>query len=352
VPYISDLLAHMRAVSHCLPRFQARAEFNVSTFRLEVHARGRYYEFVPQYIVLKDGRIRYNTYLTLDATGFLGWLPYFNKRWELAIDKLAFKRYCLAGGLRTPRFSHDTHVPDTGVIVKHRALGFGDGIRGPFRHLREEDAEHALRDGEFYEEFIVGDIAKIWYWEGQVVCVESKPMPRVVGDGKLCVKDLMERCIKSQVLLHNSWSVQEAFARFQGLSLDSIPDEGAVVLADFRYNSAMNPIALTNPNVADKYRGTHIGMQLAHAGSILWNGIPPELRKHVLYSVDAIVDSQQQVWFLEMNCNPVTPPDTYFPMFESLFGKAADLPPSSGRGPGMAGLTSLSPPQMVQSVLS
>ena len=40
----------------------------------------------------------------------------------------------------------------------------------------------------------------------------------------------------------------------------------------------------------------------------------------VLYSVDGVVDEGGAVWWLEMNSNPILPPEGYPLIFETLFG--------------------------------
>ena len=40
----------------------------------------------------------------------------------------------------------------------------------------------------------------------------------------------------------------------------------------------------------------------------------------VLFAVDGVCDASGRVWWLEMNSNPILPPDGYAPMFNSLFG--------------------------------
>jgi hypothetical protein len=42
----------------------------------------------------------------------------------------------------------------------------------------------------------------------------------------------------------------------------------------------------------------------------------------VLYSLDAVVDGEGKVWWLEMNSNPVMPPPGYPAMLQDLFGVA------------------------------
>ena len=341
MPYNSDFLAHMRAVSQCLPMFEARAHFDLQSFGLEVQARGRYFNFVPQFVDVSGPQIRYSPKISPQATGFLGWLPYFNKRWELATDKIAFKRFCLENGIRAPRLFDDPRQIDTPVIVKRRSASFGEGLRGPF--LPAQAGERPPGEKEFYEEFIPGDIAKVWYWNDTLVCVETKPMPRTTGDGRRTLRQLVMADCKAPVLFHNAWDIQDALARYQGISLDGVLEEGKSVLTDYRYHSPLNPISLFNTNVLKELDGTEVREALAAAGPVFWRGIPDSIRGGTLFAADAIIDPEKRIWFLEMNCNPVVPPDAYGAIFKELFGQAVDRPPVQ-QAPGPYVLRGLLPP--------
>src|SRR6267143_1579599 len=100
--YKTNLLVHMKSINACLPRFGAEATVNVRTFQLEIRARNRYYHFIPQYAYIQEGKLHYSPQIREDTDAFIGWLPYFNKRWPLATDKLSFKSYCREKSLPTP----------------------------------------------------------------------------------------------------------------------------------------------------------------------------------------------------------------------------------------------------------
>jgi hypothetical protein len=80
--------------------------------------------------------------------------------------------------------------------------------------------------------------------------------------------------------------------------------------------------------------------QLEEAGRILWKEIPDPMRQDTVYTVDAILDSRDCLWFLEMNSNPQVHPDVYLPMLRNLFSrvpapaKAID-PPSDAAPPAI-----------------
>lgn len=315
-----NMVAHMRAISDCLPKFHARTELKFGNFLLEVRARGRYYELIPQYAILQGSRVIYTPALKSDVTHFIGWRPYFNRQWDLSNDKLAFKQYCRNNGLRVPRLFMQPADVVSDVIIKRRRSSFGEGIEGPFRREEANAMQRTLADGMYFEEFVIGEIAKIWYWDEKPVCVETKRMVPLAGDGDKTLRELVNAAKSSFVPVE--WEPVEAMARYQGVSLDTVIPTDHVVLSDFRYLSSLHPSTLHNGNIIHKLRGTPALEQMEKAGPVFWRGIPAEIRQHTLYTIDAIIDPSQQVWFLEMNSNPVVHPDSYMAMFEGLFGPA------------------------------
>jgi hypothetical protein len=320
--YQTSLLFHCRAVQSCLPHFRAQATLSFRNFSLELRARNRYFHLAPQFTYREQGRLRYFPRMRDETVGFVGWLPYFNRRWPAGSEKLAFKELCAAKGLRTPSWS--TQGPDAldGVLVKHRFSSFGNGMRGPFRKADRGHAQCRLGKDEYYEEFIPGKIAKAWYWDERPVCLEIFDMPVVTGDGARSFTEL----VAAQVQFPGEPPERpqlEALARYQGFSPDQVPPAGARVLSDFRYGSPLFQLRVShNANILAEHEKTGIGRQLGEAGPAFWGSIPEEVRRGTLYTVDAIVDGEERVWFLEMNCNPMVHPDAYFAMFEGLLGPA------------------------------
>src|SRR5882672_5142919 len=181
--YKVNLMFHMKGINACLPRFRAEASVNVADFRLEVRARNRFYHFTPQFIFLDDnGRLRYSPQLMKEIRGFIGWLPYFNKRWPLATDKLEFKRFCSANSLATPESWMEPSQAARDFLIKPKSSSFARGLRGPFRKS-DADSQLQLNPGEYCEQFIVGTIAKAWYWNETPVALELRKMPTVTGNG-------------------------------------------------------------------------------------------------------------------------------------------------------------------------
>ena len=137
----------------------------------------------------------------------------------------------------------------------------------------------------------------------------------------------------------------EALAQYQEVAWDEPIPAGKTVLADFRYASPLFSAGFQNQNVMAKHAGSDLGRQLAEAGPVLWRAIPENRRDATLYTVDAIMDGDGQVWFLEMNCNPAVHPDAYFAMFEHLFGAAEPQVPQRTLAPEASALDVAPPVQ-------
>jgi hypothetical protein len=324
--YISvSILCHSRIIQKNLPRFDATASIDFDGFVLNVFGRNRYYRFTPQFLRKENGRMKYTPTLPDDPRGFVGWLPYFNKRWDVALDKLAFKRYCLGNGLSFPAFSTDKADALPGFLVKRRQSSFGEGIRGPFRRFDPSNAAHRLRENEYYDQFIPGRMGKAWYWNDKPVCCELREMPGMAGDGTHTLRQLIEAQL-GKYGFTPEWEDFEDTLEFHGSSLDDVPGNGRHVTADFRFGSLLLSPDWLDHNVLPRYLESKLGEQLRTAGPVLWKAIPGEIRQSTLYTVDFIVDEQERVWFLEMNCNPLMHPDVYPHIFEDLFGPPKNLP--------------------------
>lgn len=313
-----NFLSHLRSVQACLPPLKIRANMDFARNSIELLARGRYVVMHPQYAVLDGVKLAYTASLSPVATHFIGWRNYINKRWRLSTDKSMFKRYCSGHNLKVPGVVALAQDATDGVILKNAQSSFGHGIEGPFRPAFEF---RPLQQGEYFETFIRGDIAKVWYWDDKVVAMEVKPMVTVKGNGRATLRDLVTEIKSSFLPVH--WDDVAQVAAFDGVtSLDDVIADQREVLVDFRYLSALHPSRLDNLNVKARYDGTKVMSQLGAAGGVFWKGIPLNMRKHTLYTIDAIIDANQDLWFLEMNSNPIVHPDAYPFMLEGLFGQA------------------------------
>lgn len=312
-------LNHLRAVQRLITLHRGQGRIDPANYVLEVRVRNRVYSFFPQFLCEKDGKAHYSVKVEDDVRGFIGWLPYFNKRWPTGAGKRPFKEFCAANGLPTPRTWSAPADDLRDFLIKHESSSFGHGMRGPFRQFDRANTAHQLRPGEYYEAFLRGRILKAFYWDGRPTYVEMLDMPTVQGDGKSTLRELLSPKLGFRTP-PNEWQTLAEIAAYSELSMDGAPREGQIALVDFRYGSCLHPTNLDNPNVLSRMRGTAIIEQVVAHGQALWRSIPEAQRESTLFSVDAIADAQDRVWLLEMNCNPVCPPETYTPMFEKLFG--------------------------------
>jgi hypothetical protein len=240
-------------------------------------------------------------------------------------------------------------------LVKHANSSFGMGMSGPFRTYDPRNlAAHASKEHGYYEAFVSGQIVKALYWDDRLVALDVKAPPSVTGDGKRSVRELMAAIVRPNVP-QDEWQAYAEVAAYQGLSLDSVPARHQVVLVDFRYGTYAEPVTLHNLNELRRSLDSPLIRQMRELGPPLWQGIPEDLRDCALYSVDAILDPQDRVWLLEMNCNPGCHPDCYEAMFVTLFGAPeatapAPAPPQSAlpsygaaAHPSVAALTETTP---------
>jgi hypothetical protein len=314
-------LRHFRAVQQCLQAYRGEATVNLADFVLQVRARNRYYTLYPRFIGSSEGRLRYTAQIDDASHGFTGWLPYFNKRWPTGSGKFAFKEFCRDSGLRTPEMWRSPSSAMRDFLVKHDSASFGQAMRGPFGAYDARDAAQAIDARGYYEAFIRGRVVKATYWDGRLACVEIKEMPAVKGDGKSSLRALVKPRLHPATP-EDEWQTIAALAAYQGFELDAVPAEGQSVLIDFRYGSYAYPVTVHNTNALKEIAGSALHAQLVECGPLLWRSIPEAQRPATLFTLDAVADEHDQLWLLEMNCNPVCHPDVYPLVFETLFGPA------------------------------
>ena len=169
--YKSGLLSHTRAIQQCLPSFGAEAKVDLANMVLELRGRNRYYVLYPQYIWKDNGKRSYSRQLTDKAKGFMGWLPYTDKRFPIGSGKFAFKDFCARNELRTPRMWRAPGPDLREFLVKNELGSFGNGLRGPFRAYDPRDPAQALDpSGGYYETFVRGQVLKAFFWEDRLAC--------------------------------------------------------------------------------------------------------------------------------------------------------------------------------------
>jgi hypothetical protein len=308
------LINHFKVFHSAVDAVGALANLDLKNFSLSVSREGLHYNFFPQFLVFKDGKKTYTPRFSPDVNVFIGWLPYFNKRWDLSNEKLKFKAYCEQNGIPTPEYTVDRSKVLRKILIKGNISSFGCGIRGPF----PSSDGYNLGEGEFFESFIPGKILKIWYWNGKAVCVESQNMPAIIGDGISTLRQMLEMRLDKLGRKSDMDEILE-FLTFQGETLDSIIPENKRFEIDFRYGSVFGV-----PRFVDTWGEGDEGLRLMQeeldlAGLKFWEGIPEAIRENTLFTIDAVKDNTGKLWFLEMNSNPFTHPLAYPYILDTLF---------------------------------
>lgn len=320
--YLTSFYRHTQAVHRATREHpDLQAQVNLRDYSLAVSRGGRSTNWRPRFVTTINNRMVYVDYPDQQARGFVGWTPYPIRQWPAATDKMVFKQRATEAGIPTPAACTNPKEIRGPFLVKKARSSFGEGIRGPFLSFDAKDPDQQLGEGEFYENFILGHIVKAWYWGSKWVAAEFRAPPLVVGDGRSSLKQLVETLPNPRRREHD-WAVLGRLAQYCGISgVDTIPPHGKEVLVDFKYASRYELTSQDNLNVIRKVERTALGPQFLQAGQVFSAAIapshPPE---QTLFALDAMVDPDGKVWFLEMNSNPMIHPDLYGTMIDSSVG--------------------------------
>lgn len=322
----NSFLDHVKWFRTACRSVGAEAIVALESWQAFVRQGDRHTAFYPQFQATIDGQLQYQHVLTDAAWMFSGWLPYRLKRWDTAIDKLAFKRYAQSVGLRVPQHWLDTRDAPSNVVVKTPRSSFGQQISGPYRSGDQHPLD--LASGEYYEEFVGGRLLKIWYWNEQPVCAEVDQLPFVWGDNTSTISELIVRRASQYRRLGDKekgdlLKRSEPLVRYYGRSLDQVLAKGAKQVVEFRYGSSL--MLAHERSVADLVNDAEVAWlaQAKDAGQKLYAAIPAEMRENTMFTVDAILPQDGQAYFLEVNCNPTVHPLVYPIMANQLLGAKA-----------------------------
>jgi len=319
---------HFRTLSEWARETGAEVQLDCANFELKVSWRNRFFFLFAQFVGMPNGRYAYLPTLTPDVTGFIGWLPYRPFVYALSRDKLTFKRHAQTVGLPTPQFWLAESLSDISAdyVLKRSTGSFGYQLSGPFKQALKPDQQVQPQEsaGDLYaEQFIRGKILKVWFWGMRAFFAQCHSYPVVIGDGQSTARKLVEERLKTLAL---SWdtctdrSAIESCLSYQGRGMDDTVAAGECLFIDYRYSrdyqppkSALvsdNQLALLSQPVRD---------QIAAAGVQIKQALMTQVTAPVLYALDGVLDEQDRVWWLEMNSNPLLPPEGYHEMFQDLF---------------------------------
>lgn len=312
----SDLQQHWAAIAGWAQNNGATATVEPQTLRLRVARGARGGTLYPTFVGMRDGRIFYTPELHTQALGFVGWLPYTDKSWPTARDKREFKEWAGSVGLRTPLTSESPALRSRAYLIKPRASSFGYGIRGPYPSWGGRDAGPLPAEGEYAEEFVLGDIARAYYWDGRLGVLELYAMPSVTGDGSRTIENLARARVRIDEELPTGF---DELLALQDLHRGSVLTRTREAYIDYRYVSPLNPTAFENCNRLFELREGPIVAQFVRAGELAWRSIPEDLKPYAAFVLDAIVDKHGVAQLLEMNCLPQLHPDLYTFMLDGVF---------------------------------
>ncbi|SEK92677.1 hypothetical protein SAMN05216359_1045 [Roseateles sp. YR242] len=326
---------HFRAIKAWADAHGGEANLDIATFQLEVKANHRYYKLLPQFIHEQDGRLTHVGSLMPGTTAFIGWRPYAPRPLILATDKLTFKRAVAAAGLATPDHWLTAREARADFILKRSVGSFGYQLVGPYHQGEDPPVPNALTSPNmggkiFAEAFIPGDILKVWYWGARPVHVQTQTAPKVMGNGVSTIEALIAERMGQ---FGEQWAVYREREQvltclaYQGVQpTDTLP-EGTPVWFDYRYGRHFAPYG-TSEAQDNAWHAMHEAQreQLLQAGAWLAQAIQPEMRVPMLCAMDGVIDTNGKVWWLELNSNPICPPNAYFEMFTSLFGTSSKPP--------------------------
>ncbi len=317
--FLTTYFVHARAVHAAAAAAGLVAVTQNENFALRLEGGEQSAVWPAKFVVSVAGRLAYSATFGRSTVGFAGWMPYAARQWPIALDKAAFKRFAADNGIATPAACVDPSQIQGPFIIKKGDSSFGEGMRGPFLRDDRDDPDQALGEGEFYENFIVGLIAKAWCWNGECFAIHLHRPSLVVGDGTSSVRELVTALPNARGG-ENDWGLIARLAAYCGVSsLDSVVPHGKEVLIEYRYGSRYEPFAMQNENVLGQIRHSDLGFQFQRAATVLADGISAHTGdRRAVYTLDAMVDGEGTACFLEMNCNPLVHPDLYGGMVEGL----------------------------------
>lgn len=312
--YLHNLLRHLQVIKKWCRANSATLAVDADSLVVSIDLQGRKVRLLPKFLLrINATQAAYVVDPPVERGRFAGWLPYSMKRWDIGSDKLTFKAYCQNLGLRTPRLWGRDEQPSADHIVKLRKGSFGRDILGPYR--AGEQLGTPLGHDAFKEEFISGVAFKIWYWDSTPVALVAVPPPTLVADGVRTISQIAGQ-VRGNFDVSYDLETAATMLKWQGYTGQSVPPPGTVVTLDFLYGHKYLRMTIDDPDCLQTL-SPRLKMEAAHVGRLLHSAIPEPIRSNTSYTVDAVMDAEEQLWLLEMNCHPVTHPNAYEPMLNA-----------------------------------
>lgn len=315
MPAVSfEMMNHFTHMDQALKKYNLKASMDFSNYLLLVEGPEVNLTFHPQF-QNKDGY--YYPCVSPDTARFIGWRPYAMKTWKKAADKVAFKKLLIRHSIPTPLFykEKESNAEFKDVIIKQEESSFSKGIKGPFQTTKNIYLDASKR--EFFEQYIEGDIAKIWFWEHKPVAAEVLPNLCIYGNGHSTIHELIVAHARSGNKKVDTSYFKE-FLAYKDKNLDTVLEDGFRFAIDFRYKSALTTSHQTKDTYVKDHPILNKDSTLTTLGNIVKRDVPYSLKKSFAYAVDVAIDKEENIWILELNCNPHIHPFLYQEMIHSL----------------------------------
>jgi hypothetical protein len=329
--YLGLLYYHFKKLQDWGIKNNAQVTLNVNTFAVEVKCRGRYYTLYPMFAGEVEGRRMYVSTMPPSASGFCGWRPYGAMDCPHSKNKILFKNFLREKGIRTPEYVEHLKAAmnlDFDYIVKNSNGSFGRQIDGPFRKNETVDPGRINYSGSsetaYAEQFIEGSIVKVWFWGNRAFYAQVSHFPEIVGDGRSTSEKLVSSRFAQCALDWGRYAEREvivACLRFQNTELHDIVSAGRSLWIDYRYGRDYEPNEGSARESDNALSGLieKTGNQIPVMGAVVNDLLRQSFPAPILVALDAMLDANGHLWWLEMNVNPMVPPECYEIMFLDLF---------------------------------
>lgn len=310
--YIFQPLHHLNRISDWVKAQGGQVHLSAETFALTLHVSGRVIRLQPRFSTRVSGKLGY-TRLFDGKGGFIGWVHDASTHWRESADKARFKMTARQLQLRVPAGWNTGEFLAEDYLIKSRTGSFGENMDGPYKASRLKKALQS--PDQFYEQFIVGKSIKIWCWNHHVAAAEIIEPPYLIGDGCMSIAELAA-FRRSSLDKPLSLTGSQQMLAWQDKTLDSVPAAGERVWIDFRYATPFDNVTFLDRNQWDGCPAS-LRHQVSHAAACLSRHLAGD-GKHKLFTIDAVVDAKERVWFLEMNSHPMVHPNIYGHMLPDL----------------------------------
>jgi hypothetical protein len=343
--FVSNVYDHLRHVNKWATlRPDAVAVMDIKDYTLHVKQGASRHTLFPRFMHADSkGRRWYSAMLDESANGFIGWLPYGPQKFDLSDSKLQFKQFISDKGFSVPDVTLQTTSVPFDYIVKSEGGSFGEQLIGPYRAFQTPDsiynvsnADPAYQSRNYAERFVEGSILKVWCWGERPFFAHHHRYPTVTGDGLRTIEQLLQEKLMlagSDIRISNSAGVIKSCVAFQGHQLHDVLPIDRTLWMDYRYGYSHTMLFISKRSIEQhQIYHQHFGLDNAlltldarqkliveSAVKCCAEYLARRFARPILFALDASIDKEGNIWWLEINSNPSLPACGYQLIFEELF---------------------------------